>query len=144
MRQVGMGRIQGTVLLVLIALSVFLGGCKSDPNEDFIQGTWYHNDPHLANLSGEQQLESWWTFRQGLVGTFEHYSCCFVEVVQSGNYTVLKSDEETLVLELFNVRGHLSGMSLEPDSTAEVRIQIDRQADTIKIDRTGPFIRTGP
>ena len=144
MRQVGLGRRQESVLLVLIALSVFLGGCKGDPNDDFIQGTWYHNDPHLANLSGEQQEESWWTFRQGLVGTFEHYVCCFVEIVQSGNYTVLNSDGDTLVLELFNVRGHASGMSLEPDSTAEVRIQIDRQADTIKIDRTGPFIRTGP
>ena len=139
-----MGRIQGAVLLVLMALSVFLGGCKGDPNDDSIQGTWYRNDPHLANLSGEQQLESWWTFRQGIVGTFEHYACCFVEVLQSGNYTVLNSDEETLVLELFNVRGHLSGISLKPDTAAEVRIKIDRQADTIKIDRTGPFVRRGP
>jgi hypothetical protein len=139
-----MGRIQGTALLVLIGLSVFLGGCKGDPNDGFIQGTWYYNDPHLANLSGEQQLESWWTFRRGLVGTFEYYACCFVEVVQSGNYAVLESDEETLVLELFNVRGHASGMSLEPGSTGEVRIKIDRQADTLKIGRDGPFIRKGP
>jgi len=130
--------------LVLIALSVFLGGCKADPNDDFIQGTWYHNDPHLAGIDGEQQLESWWTFRKGIVGTFEYYACCFVETQQSGNYAILESDEATLVLELFNIRGHVGGMSLSPDTTAEARIKIDREAGTIKIDRTGPFIRTGP
>jgi hypothetical protein len=139
-----MGRIQGVVVLVLLALSVVLGGCKGDPNEAFIQGTWYHNDPHLAGIDGEQQLESWWTFRQGLVGTFDYYACCFVETQQSGNYAILKSDDGTLILELFNIRGHIQRMSVSPDTTVEVRIKIDRQADTIKIDRAGPFIRTGP
>jgi hypothetical protein len=143
-RQVRTRRIRASVLLVSIALSVVLGGCKSDPNEEFIQGTWYHNDPHLAGIDGESQLESWWTFRQGLVGTFEYYACCFVETQQAGNYAILKSDEGTLVLELFNVKGHVSRMSISPDTRVEVRIKIDREADTIKIDRTGPFIRTGP
>jgi hypothetical protein len=143
-RQGGTGRNQAAILLVLIALGVFLGGCKSDPNNEFVQGTWYQNDPHLAGIDGEQQLESWWTFRQGIMGTFEHYACCFVEIQRSGNYAILESDGENLVLELFNIKGHASRMSIAPGTTVEVRIKIDRQADTIEIDRAGPFIRTGP
>jgi hypothetical protein len=78
------------------------------------------------------------------VGTFEYYACCFVEIQQSGNYAILKSDEGTLVLEPFNIKCHVSRMSVSPDTKVEVRIKIDREADTIKIDRTGPFIRIGP
>lgn len=80
-------------------------------------------------------MESWWTFRQGLVGTFEYYACCFVETQQSGNYAILESDEGMLVLELFNRQGHIQRMSVSRDTTAESRI---------KIDPAGPFIRTGP
>jgi hypothetical protein len=131
-------------IVFLVAVTMVLGCCAADPNAEFIMGRWYYNDPHLNNLSGESHLESWWDFRKGMLGTFEHYTCCFVKSYEKGNYRVVESDDTTLVLELFNVKGHAEGYVQPMGDTRMIKIRIDRESDTIKIEREGPLERILP
>jgi hypothetical protein len=118
-----------------VGLMVLLAGCASDPNDQFIQGSWYFNDPHLNRIAGESALETTWTFDRG---AYQVYACCFVRSTHFGRYTILESQADTLVLELFNQDG-----SIKSERTS-IKLVIDRENQTLKIQGGGPFTRIGP
>jgi hypothetical protein len=119
-------------LLATLILVSFLAGCISDENEAFIQGTWFYNDPHIQEQVGESFSETTWIFDGG---NYEVYTCCFVESHQYGRYTILESDEDSLLLELFNTNGKFNSERFQ------VNVLIDRESDTIRVLRAGPFTR---
>lgn len=122
-------------ILVLIAAGMILSGCAMDPNEEYIQGSWYYLDQHLQDVIGESQLEVFWSFDRG---AYEYYACCFVRTQQTGRYAVTKSEGDELYIELFNPDG---------DTRAEpvgVKIVINRDEGTIKVQGSGEFRRRVP
>jgi len=123
------------LLLGMIVLASFLGACTPNQNESFIQGSWYFNDPHLLQVVGESYLETFWTFDRG---TYETYSCCFVKFQQYGRYDITESEGDTITLELFNINGKFNS------ERVTIGIRIDREADTIRLVRAGPFTRMAP
>jgi hypothetical protein len=124
-----------TVLIGVILLFSFLAACTPDQNEAFIQGSWYYNDQHIEDQVGESYEETFWTFDRG---TYETHTCCFIKFQQYGRYDIVQSDGDKLVLELFNINGKLN------TERVQVAITIDRQADTIRLLRAGPFTRLAP
>ena len=124
-----------SILLGLILLLVLLTACASDENEAFIQGTWFYNSLHIQEQVGESFLEVYWTFDGG---NYETYTCCFQEYHQYGRYTIVESEEDRLILELFNIDGKFNS------ERVQVAVKIDRDADTISLLRAGPFIRIRP
>ena len=113
----------------------FLAACTPDQNEAFIQGSWYYNDPHIQEVVGESFEETYWTFDSG---TYETHSCCFMDYHQYGRYDILESEGDTIILELFHINGKLNS------ERVQIRVKIDREADTIKLLRAGPFERMSP
>jgi hypothetical protein len=126
-----------SILLIFgfILLVAILSACTSDENEAFIQGSWFYNDLHIQQQIGESFSETYWTFDGG---NYEVYTCCFVESHQYGRYAILESDEDSLLLELFNIDGKFNSDRLQ------VLVKIDREADTISLLRQGPFTRISP
>ena len=122
-------------LLGTLILVSFLAACVSDENEAFIQGTWFYNDLHIQEQIGESFSETTWTFDGG---NYEVYTCCFVESHQYGRYAILESDEDSLLLDLFNTNGKFNSEHFQ------INVQIDRDADTIRVLRQGPFNRISP
>ena len=123
------------ILILLILAGIFLSGCAMDPNEEFIQGSWYYLDPHLQDIVGESQLEVYWTFDRG---RYEYYACCFVKMQQTGRYAVIKSEGDSLYLEFFNPDGDTRA---EP---VEIKIVINREEGTLNIPGSGELTRTLP
>lgn len=123
------------LILVLISEALLAASCRGDANEMFIQGTWYNNDEHLKQVVGESPQETWWAFDRG---AYELSACCFARISETGRYEILKSEGDSLTLELFNRKGEVS------DSRAQIKIVIDREAETLRIQRAGPFERVGP
>jgi hypothetical protein len=123
------------LVLMIVPVAMLAVSCHGDPNEMFIQGTWYNNDEHLKQVVGESPLETWWTFDRGV---YEVSACCFVKTSETGRYEILKSEGDSLTLELFNRNGEVS------DARAQIKIVIDREAETLRIQRAGPFERVGP
>ncbi|HET7089557.1 MAG TPA: hypothetical protein VFL17_12990 [Anaerolineae bacterium] len=122
--------------LPLIVLLAILGaGCRSDPNDQFIQGWWTYSDPHLGSIVSEKFQESVWRFDRG---TYRFDACCMFEQHTFGKYNIVESEGDVLVLELFWQDGSYRS---EP---TQIRIVIDRQNDTLKVQRTGPFRRITP
>ena len=119
-----------SLMVLLLLVAFILAGCKMDPNEEFIQGQWYDNNDHLANIPAESAQESFWLFDHN---SFETYGCCFVNVNFSGNYRILKSEGDNLQLELYNLSGMNAGIVFNKDETLWLKINIDRQADSIKL-----------
>ena len=142
MKQNGFVRLlKNAAPLLVFSLTLALTGCKPDPNVQFIQGTWYYNDAHLGSVVAEPGQETYWTFDRG---AFEFSTCCFYKAVQYGHYRVVESEGAELKLELFNIEGHVQGMSHSIPDARMLRIVIDAEADTLRIDREEPFSRTTP
>jgi major membrane immunogen (membrane-anchored lipoprotein) len=123
------------ILLGMITLAAVLVACTPDQNDLFIQGRWYHNSPHLLSVVGESYLETYWTFDRG---TYQTHSCCFARHEQSGRYTILNSEGNTLTLEFFNINGKLNSERFQ------VGVKIDPETGTIRIQGSGPFERIYP
>ena len=123
------------LLLGWMVLAFSLSACASDENEAFIQGRWFYNDLHIQQQVGESFSETYWTFDGG---NYETYTCCFVEFQQYGRYTVLESEGDRLTLEFFNIDGKFN------TERFQAIVKIDRQADTIRLLRGGPFTRISP
>jgi hypothetical protein len=124
-----------TTLFALTLTSLIAGvlsGC-TDANDQFIQGSWYYNDPHLNSIAAEQQEEIVWSFDRG---AFERYSCCFAgEQYMKGQYRIRDSEQDSLSLELFNIKG---GTTRGPMT---IKIVIDREADSLRIQHVAGFTR---
>jgi hypothetical protein len=128
------------ILLILVLVALLLAGCKSDPNEEFIQGQWYDNDDHLSNLAGESRQETSWYFEDK---TFEVYGCCFAPMDFSGYYRVVESEGDTLQLELYRLNGQNGNMLFKDTDVIPVEININREADTIQFGSGDEYIRVG-
>ena len=127
-----LNRLRLTCFSIIIAL--LLASCAGDPNENFIQGTWYHDDPHIRQVVGESFQETLWTFDRG---TYSTYGCCFLRAESSGRYEIVESEGDSLIIELFNLG--------KPNADrVQVKITIDREAGTLDIQRAGPFTRFAP
>jgi len=109
--------------------------CRSDPNDQFIQGWWKHSDAHLGSIVSEKFQESVWRFDRG---AYRFDTCCMFEQHTFGKYSIVESEGDVLVLELFWQDG-----SYRPEP-AQINIVIDRQNGTLKVQRTGPFRRIAP
>jgi hypothetical protein len=119
--------------LILIILLYILSACKPDPIKEFMQGTWYYTDLHLQQIAAEQHLEATWTF---LGNVYETESCCFNgESYERGNFRIVKSNNSTHTLELYNREGHIAGIALDENSSYQIFIVIDEVNDTFKIGR---------
>lgn len=133
-------RLQWTALMLLFT-ALLLTGCKSDPNEDFIQGIWYYNSEHLANIPAESHQSDNWLFERR---TFQNASCCFTKTNMRGSYRVLESEENTIELELYDIVGDQGGAAIQEGTTVVLTIVIDRENDTLKINRAEPYTRITP
>jgi hypothetical protein len=128
------------LLIILLLTGFALAGCQSDPNEEFIQGQWYDNDDHLSNLAGESRQETSWYFDDK---TFEVYGCCFSPMAFSGNYRVVESEENSLLLELYNLDGQNGNMIFTDTDVISLEINLNREADTIQFGSGDTYIRVG-
>ena len=124
-----------TLLLGALLLVSFLAACVSYENEAFIQGRWYYNDPHLRSVVGETYQETYWTFDRG---AYQTNSCCFARFEQSGRYTILDSQGDTLTMEFFNINGKLNSERFQ------VAVIINQETGTINVQGSGPFERIWP
>jgi hypothetical protein len=129
------------IVLCLVVLAVLFTGCQSDPNDDFIQGIWYYNSEHLANIPAESHQSDNWLFEDR---TFQNASCCFVKANMQGKYRILESEENVIELELYDIMGDQGGNPIPSGTTILLRIEIDRENDIIKINRTEPYTRITP
>ena len=118
-----------------LAALIALAGCRSDPNEPFIQGYWRYSDPHLGAQVSEKGQVTTWIFDEG---GFRTDACCFFEQHLSGRYRIVKSEGDALILELYALDGNLKSDRLQ------IQVIIDREADTLKIQRAGPYQRLTP
>ena len=117
----------------LTLLLVVVSACKPNPIKEYIRGTWYYNDLHLAGIASEQHLEAFWTFAGD---EYESESCCFNgETYERGNYRTVSCDGDTCTLEFYNRTGHIAGTSIEKNSTYEATIVLDETNDTLQIGR---------
>ena len=125
------------LLLAVVCAAVALigAGCQTDANEQFIQGYWMYSDPHLGSVVSEKGQETVWAFDRG---SFRMDACCMFEQHLSGRYRIFESQDDVLVLELFSLNGNLRS------ETVQVRIVVDRENDTARIQRAGPFTRVSP
>lgn len=129
------------LVILVVGFGLLAAGCKKDPKTAFIQGAWYYKDAHLANIPSESAQSTTWEFDNGY---FSVASCCFVEMYFSGYYNVVERQENKLNLELFNLKGQYGDMVLHRDDTLYLEIQLDIQADTLKINSGGPYQRVTP
>ncbi|MEW6718091.1 MAG: hypothetical protein AB1345_11395 [Chloroflexota bacterium] len=111
---------------------VLLTGCMGS-NEQFIQGTWMYDDPHLRITTGESENITEWTFDRD---TFEYKSCCFNNNQHLvGRYEVIESQGEILTLHLSHIRGDAVFGRIE------IQVVVNFEEDTLNIQGTGPYVR---
>ena len=128
-------RLRRISAVVLLAIPVLLAGCASDPNEAFIQGDWHfvqQRSQSVYHNPGEDI--TYWTFDRGV---YTLRVCCLHNDYEHGRYNVVQVDENSITLELFE------GRSLYSEGR-QIKIVIDRDKDTLRINRDGPFVRSFP
>ena len=112
-------KIRSAFSLVLVLL--MLCACTGSQNEDFIQGTWVLADPNEAYFL--------WEFNNG--GFVREQEIAKDQLNYAiGRYRILDNDEDTLTLELFDLKG--DRFTYE-NNDIEITILIDRDQDTIQI-----------
>lgn len=125
-------------LLGLVCLLLVLAGCQNDPNVAYIQGIWSYEDLHLKPIVGEEHLIIRWIFDGG---TFANEACCFGgETNMYGSYRVLESEEDSLTLELYNIKGFQGPNPISNDAVTSMKITFQDDG-TITIGRTSGYIR---
>ena len=129
------------LLAIVLMLALVMSACTKDDRVKFIQGTWHYKDAHLANIPAEFAQVTDWVFDNYY---FSMNTCCFYEANFSGNYTITESDENELILELFNMHGQYGGTILFKDDTLQIVIEIDPETDRIEISGDGPYTRISP
>lgn len=123
----------GLALLIIIPL---IGGCAMNPNEEFVQGTWYfdRNPRRLATDHLHANEFEYWTFDNG---RYHFHTCCLLRYQEQGRYQIVKSEGSILILELFEGTTRRS-------ASREIRIEINKNEDALEINGTGPFYLSLP
>jgi hypothetical protein len=126
------------LIILILFLAAALSGCKRDPNDAYIQGSWVYDDPHLATVVAEPNWTERWIFDRG---SFADDGCCFGNVSISGSYRILESEGDTITIELYHMDGSQNSTPVNWDTTTSLKITIDRENETIKVGRNGPYTR---
>lgn len=118
--------------LSFLAISVMLlifSACSPDPNEAFIQGTWSITN-ELSPAGSASAIKYFeWEFRNGYFYRAQEIDP--LNIIQSqGRYQILESDEDVLVLELFDIKGERFTYNNSP---IDIKIEINRDQDTIQV-----------
>jgi len=117
--------------LFWLVIAVGLSGC-TDKNEVYVQGDWFFSAPGVGGITQQMSVHTYWNFDDGALVA---HSCCDDRPGMSGQYRIVKSEGNSLVLELFDTEG--TGVEDE----YQVQIVIDRVAETLSIQGVGPFSR---
>ena len=112
-----------------ILLFFLLSACTPDPNDQFIQGGWSFANETGDYLSGKTHVYHVWQFSNGTFFVQQEIAMGN-PLVSEGRYRILESEEDLLILELFNVEGNY--IISDP---YELRVEIDRENDTARIQR---------
>jgi hypothetical protein len=134
-------RYRTPLLLCLLLAGLSLAACRADPNEAYIEGIWSYEDPHLKTVVGEPHQTDTWLFERG---KFQNSACCFGKAYLSGDYRVLESEENRIVLELFNIDGQQGSMPVPPDARLTIELELHPADDTLDIGPSGPYLRQTP
>jgi hypothetical protein len=102
-----------------------------DSNEKFIQGTWLfdHTESRLTIGHLPWFDVSYWTFDNG---TYTNYEFGNHQNEESGRYEVAKSERNVIILKMLD------------SDLEELRIEIDHEASTLKIQGVSPYVFVGP
>ena len=120
-------------ILTMLAVLPLLGGCESDENHEFIQGYWYH--PDFGKRGTEQFIGPvYWAFENG---NYTFWQCCAHVEDDTGKYQVVKSEGDVIILELLDRTGR-------PRERGQIKLIVNREDDTLVIQRGEPFVRGGP
>jgi hypothetical protein len=122
-----------TKLFILLLLILTLTACSRDPNLSFIQGAW-ESAPAAADNKYLQ-----WQFNNGTFSRQQQIDTSNL-LYTTGQYRLVESDGDLLILELFDFSG--DRISYE-NSPMTIRIEIDRANDTARITNT-LFNRVSP
>ncbi|MCD6285223.1 MAG: hypothetical protein J7M39_04830 [Anaerolineae bacterium] len=117
--------------LFWLVTAVGLSGC-TDKNEVYVQGDWFFSAPGVGGITRQTSVHTYWNFDDG---TLVAHSCCEDRPGMSGHYRIVGSEGNSLVLELFSVKG--DGV----EDGYQVQIVIDRAAEALSIQGVGPFSR---
>ncbi len=127
MKRIGMM----TMALLGLVLSMVLTGC-TDRNEAFIQGTWIYAEPSVGGITPQSSVHTNWSFDRGRV---EAHSCCDFRPGMTGRYRIVRSEDDQLSLELYDLEGAIDRDALEID------LILNRTRESLTIQGTGPFLR---
>jgi hypothetical protein len=107
--------------LFLFLLVIVLTSCTQSPAEQFIQGKWAQGNVHY-----------WaeWNFDNGTY--WYEYDDTHLNIYQTGSYIVIESGEDYILLELVDQQGGVPSI----EDKAELRINFNREADTVHIRRS--------
>jgi hypothetical protein len=116
-------------LFFLILLPIFLFGCTSDQNEEFIQGTWSIVHEVSTGSSSTVNRSLTWEFSGGMFYREEEFSALDIDQSQ-GRYRIIESDADVILLELYDIKGERFTYN---NSAVDLKIEIDREHDTLRI-----------
>lgn len=116
-------------LIAIITLLLMLSACSPNSNEAFIQGTWslVNETSSGGSTSAIRYFE--WEFRDGYFYRAQEIDPRSIIQAQ-GKYRIVESDEDILVLELFDIQGERFTYENSP---TEIMIEIDRDQDLIRV-----------
>lgn len=127
-----------TIVFILILLQALVfAGCKPNPTEDYIQGTWV-----FANEFGDERstsvhlLNEWW-FGGGRFHFQQEVAMGFPDIAE-GRYRIFDSTEDQIILELFHVEGNAAIYENQ-----QLTLRLEREADGLRVGRT-LYYRSGP
>lgn len=109
------------ILFLAFLLITLLTACSNELDQ-FIQGKWARGDVHVWTE---------WNFDRGTYSYYSDYDNNLTNIYETGRYSIIESGEDYLVLELFDQRGGVPSI----EDRVELRIDIDREEDTIRIQR---------
>lgn len=130
-------RIKLLIVSIILLGSILMSGCKPDPIVEYIQGMWSYDDPHLREVVAESHWIESWIFDNG---SFANRGCCFGEVNIVGSYRVIDSDENSVLLELYDMQGTQATHSIDRDAKIELKIVIGEDG-TLTIGSTAGYER---
>ena len=113
-----------SLLFILAALALLLTACTMSPAEQFIQGSW---------AAGNVHYWAEWNFADGQYSYLYTYVVNTPNAYETGNYSVVESGEDYIVIELYNREGNRMELGFEDQ---EMRITFDPQGNTIHIQRS--------
>lgn len=124
--------IRRTTLLFTFSLFLLftLPACKPDPNEEYLQGIWEFANEAGDERSGRVHLFFRWEFSGGIFYVQQEITMG-KPLTSQGHYRILESDEDLIVLELYDIQGNY--IQSEP---FELRIELDKENATARIQKT--------